>query len=297
MNRFDPDRRDFTPYGFTCLRWSPTPMRRPDHHNEIEMNFLRKGSLTYLLAGRKVRIEANRLSLFWAAIPHQIIAFGEETDYYVATIPFAWFLQFRLPDRLLQPLLRGEVIREEDRAPSRFDRALMERWSEDLRSAERERHEVALGEIEVRLRRLSLGLPAWQEEGEGRATRPLSAGGLNKVEQMACVIAERYTEPLTVEKIAAAVELHPNYAMSLFKKAFDLTLMDYLGHHRVSHAQRLLATTDRKIVDVALESGFSSISRFNEAFRRSCGVTPREYRKQHAVSGFGGRDRLTSRAG
>jgi AraC-like DNA-binding protein len=43
----------------------------------------------------------------------------------------------------------------------------------------------------------------------------------------------------------------------------------------------LLATTDQKIVDIAFQSGFNSISRFNEAFRRGCGCTPRAFRAEH----------------
>ena len=102
---------------------------------------------------------------------------------------------------------------------------------------------------------------------------------------MACLIAQRYTEALTVDDIGQAVGLHPNYAMSLFKKAFGTTLIEYLTHHRVSHAQRLLATTDEKIVEVAFDSGFNSISRFNEAFRRACGCSPRDYRLNHELAG------------
>jgi AraC-like DNA-binding protein len=109
----------------------------------------------------------------------------------------------------------------------------------------------------------------------------ISDGGLNKVEQMACLIAQRYAERITIETIGRAVGLHPNYAMSLFRKAFGTTLIDYLTQHRVSHAQRLLATTDQKIVDVALNSGFGSISRFNDAFRRACDCSPRDYRHRH----------------
>jgi AraC-like DNA-binding protein len=100
---------------------------------------------------------------------------------------------------------------------------------------------------------------------------------------MACLIAQRYTEPLTVEQIGGAVGLNPNYAMGLFKKTFGTTFVDYITHHRVSHAQRLLATSDEKIVEVAFGSGFNSLSRFNEAFRRACGCTPRVYRRQHAL--------------
>lgn len=69
--------------------------------------------------------------------------------------------------------------------------------------------------------------------------------------------------------------------MRLFKRVFGTTLIDHLTHHRIFHAKRLLTTTDQKIVDVAFSSGFSSISRFNEAFRRACGCTPRAYRLDH----------------
>lgn len=283
MDSFDPNRPDFAPYGLTCVRWSPSPMKRPDHHNEVEINLLESGWVTYLLGGRKIRIEANQLSVFWAAIPHQIIDYGEEPSYFVATVPFAWFLQFKLPERFAQPLLRGAVISEPDPGRAAFDRQLFAQWERDLRRPNEELRTIVMREIEARLLRLALALPA-EEKAKGRGA-VLHDASLNKVEQMACLVAQRYTEQLTVKEIADAVGLHPNYSMSLFKKAFGTTLIDYLTHHRVSHAQRLLATTDTKIVDVAFESGFNSISRFNEAFRRACGQSPRDYRRNHALSG------------
>lgn len=285
MVSFDPTRPDFAPYGFTCVRWSPSPMRRPDHHNEVELNLLHSGWVTYLLGGRKVRIEAGRLSAFWAAIPHQIIDYGNEPDYFVATIPFAWFLQCRLPDRMVKPLLQGEVLMDPRTDRSQLDYRIFAQWVEDLRKPTEDMKRAVLLEMEARLLRMALALPALESTpARARRKRPvLNDGGLNKVEQMACFIAQRYLEKITVEDIGKAVGLHPNYAMSLFQKTFGTTLIDYLTHHRVSHAQRLLATTDEKIVEVALSSGFSSISRFNEAFRRACNCSPREYRNQHRL--------------
>ena len=67
--KFDSQRTDFAPYGFGCELWTPTPMPRPDRHNEIEINFLRSGTLTYLLGGRRTEVGAGRLVLFWAAAP------------------------------------------------------------------------------------------------------------------------------------------------------------------------------------------------------------------------------------
>lgn len=281
---FDPDRPDFTPYGFSCVHWKPSPMRRPDHHNEIEINLLLKGSVTYLLGGRKVRLEAASLNVFWAAIPHQIVEFDKTTEYFVVTIPLAWFLQCKLADRFVQPLLRGEVLQEMLEAREPQDQQLFARWEDDLQASDEELRHIVMLEMEARLRRMLGRLPAKGFEGaparKGCVTS-LHGGELNKVEQIACVIAQRYTEQLTVTEIGRSVGLHPNYAMGLFKKAFGTTLLDYLMHHRISHAQRLLATSDDKIVNVAFASGFNSISRFNEAFRRACGCTPRQYRTEH----------------
>lgn len=259
-------------------------MRRPDHHNEIELNMLYSGWVTYLLGGQKVRFEAGHLGAFWAAIPHQIIDYGKNTEYFVATIPLSWFLQCELPEKLTQPLMRGEVLSDANLKRADFDLTLFAQWEADLQHGQENARDIVMLEMEARLRRLASSLPSPKEQKKRKQRLSLQAGGLNKVEQMACLVAQRYTEQLTVTEISHAVELHPNYAMSLFKKTFGTTLIDYLTHHRVSHAQRLLATTDEKIVEIAFSSGFNSISRFNEAFRRACGCTPREYRVEHETS-------------
>ncbi len=260
-------------------------MRRPDHHNEIELNFLESGTVTYLLGGRKTVIDAGRLSAFWAAIPHQIIDFGRATSYFVTTIPLQWFLQWRLPDHFVQPLLQGQLVSEPatDRAVS--DSQLFAHWEADLLREGTELQQPVLLEMQARLLRLALNLPA-RPKGTPRRGRlaTVTDTGLNKVEQMACFIAQNYTEPLTVQQIGEVVKLHPNYAMNLFQKTFGTTLISYLTQHRISHAQRLLATSDQTIADIAFSSGFNSISRFNDAFRRACGSSPREYRRSHLLS-------------
>ncbi|ACB75406.1 helix-turn-helix domain-containing protein [Opitutus terrae] len=287
MASFDPARVDFAPYGFTCVRWQPSRMPRPDHHNELELNLLPGGSVTYLLGGRKVKIEAGHLTTFWAAIPHQVLDYGAAPDYFVATIPLVWFLQWNLPPRFVQRILHGEVLADPSIALASLDHSLFTRWVGDLSHASPAVVRFVSLEIEARLLRLANALP-----DEPSATAPRrrarsvpEAGGLNRVEQIACFIARRYREKLRIDDIAAAAGLHPNYAMNLFRRTFGTTLGDYLTHHRISHAQRLLVTSDEKIIDVALVSGFTSLSRFNEAFRRACGCSPREYRRQHRIEG------------
>jgi transcriptional regulator GlxA family with amidase domain len=54
---------------------------------------------------------------------------------------------------------------------------------------------------------------------------------------------------------------------------------DYLNSARVAAASRSLVDTDRAIADIAHECGFTNLANFNRQFRRSRGMTPREYRR------------------
>lgn len=258
-------------------------MGRPDHHNEVELNLMRSGWVSYMLGGAKVNLLAGDLGAFWASIPHQVIDYGSDTEYFVVTIPFAWFLQFSLPNQFTQTLLKGTLITEPLNGKLTTESERFAQWEQDLANNRDESQDIVLLELQARLQRMALY--AKQEKLITTSVDTLSPtsviadGGLNKVEQIACLIAQRYLEPLTAETIGQAVGLHPNYAMNLFKKTFGTTLVDYITNHRISHAQRLLVTTDQKILDIAMNSGFNTLSRFNEAFRRCCGFTPREYRK------------------
>ncbi|MCB0059717.1 MAG: helix-turn-helix transcriptional regulator, partial [Caldilineaceae bacterium] len=96
---------------------------------------------------------------------------------------------------------------------------------------------------------------------------------------MAHHIADRYAEPLTLDDVARAAGLHPNYAMTCFKQTFGMTILEYTQQYRVAQAQRLLVSTDSSVLDVAMRSGFGSLSAFYTAFRRYTGQTPRSVRQ------------------
>ena len=61
---FDNNRPEFKPYGFTVEKWIPRLMPRPDRHNEIEVNLLTGGTITYLINDKKKLFRLNE-SLFF----------------------------------------------------------------------------------------------------------------------------------------------------------------------------------------------------------------------------------------
>ncbi len=249
-------------------------MRRPDQHNEIEINLLVEGSITYLIGGHRETLHAGELSLFWAAIPHQVIEVKDCKPYFVATLPMVLFLQFGLPEKFTHPILHASILRDEH---DPADQQLLSRWTADLSKPSAEQRQIVLLEIEARLRRMAMTIPPTPVQRVRRG----SGGMSSKVEEMACFVAKSYSKPININDVAASVDLHPNYAMNLFKSMFGTTLNQYITEHRIWHAQRLLATSDLPILEVAMESGFGSISRFNDVFHKSCNCSPREFRKAH----------------
>ncbi len=280
---FEESRPDLEPYGFTCEVWEAQPMPRADRHNELELNLLDAGSLTYLLGGRRVTLRPRRLSAFWAATPHQILASRDVTFYYVVTVPLAWVLGWGLPEHLVERLLGGAVVEEPEAAAADLDMARFAQWHEDLSSGGEGREEAVLLELKARLLRLAGAVRGARPEGAPRALASAGDGAPTSVERMATFVARHYRDPIGLEEVAREVSLHPDYASALFRKAFGVTPTRFVVQHRVSHAQRMLVTSDAKVLEVAMEAGFGSLSRFNAAFRQLCGCSPRQYRSRHRL--------------
>jgi hypothetical protein len=129
---FDEKRSEFKPYGLTCELWMPDLMRKPDRHNEIELNYFTCGSITYLFQGQKITIPENSLSLFWGLVPHQIVDYTDSSPYFVVTIPLTLFLEWKLPAIFTDRVLKGEVVMENPGPYSSHDEFLFKKEDSNL---------------------------------------------------------------------------------------------------------------------------------------------------------------------
>lgn len=276
LKKFDESRKDLKPYGLTCELWEPHLMKRPDRHNEIEINYVPEGSLTYLIHDQKLKIKKGRMIVFWALFPHQIVEYSKDTPYYVITIPFYKLLNWNLPKQFLDMLFRGE-LKATTYKPSNPDLAnqIFERWTTELNRDDYALKDICCLEIQAYLKRF-----AYRTMNATSSIEKVDPLPINLVEQMAVYIAANFNKPIKVTDVAKAVELHPDYANSIFKKTFAQTISDYLIEQRVLFAKRKLSISHDSITSIAFDAGFNSISRFNASFRKYCDMTPREFRKE-----------------
>jgi AraC-like DNA-binding protein len=271
-----PSDRHEQAHGFRIWRMINAGMMDAPHtHPDIEVNYLHAGGFSYLHGGTVVPVEAGRFTVLWGGVPHQTIAPGIVGEGIWCTLPLGWFLQWRLPNALSDRLLRGEIVSS---PPAATDRLLLERWLTDAASGEPARQRVLQLEMEARFHRLALGTTT----GRRGASPQADAAGAGQITRVTRFIAQHYREPLTVQAIADHVQLHPKYLMRVFKQQCGASVWEYLTRLRVSHAQRLLITSDLKVLDVAMESGFSSVAPFYAAFAaHTPGFRPLDYRRRH----------------
>lgn len=276
LNQFDARRGELRPYGLTCELWTPCLMRRPDRHNEIELNYLPEGSLTYLFQDRRVQVPSRRLALFWGLIPHQIIHSEGTAPYYVCTIPFSLFLSWGLPQAFTEKLFKGELLLDVEQPSDGpdYDAYMLRRMLGEVGG--RYFSEIVSLELHARFLRMASAMKV----EDGKLIQPVVSGEISLVEQIAIYIARNYRNPIRVADVGAAVGLHPDYANALFKKTFGVTLGEYIVEERIAHAQRLLVSTTDSVADIVFQCGFGSVSSFNAAFLKLNACTPREFRKR-----------------
>lgn len=92
-----------------------------------------------------------------------------------------------------------------------------------------------------------------------------------------CIRAQQ-DEALTLRALADRLGYSEYYTSRRFRTLAGMTLRDYLRLRRLAFALRDVRDTDRRLLDIAAQYGFSSNEAFARAFKKAYGVSPSAYR-------------------
>lgn len=97
-------------------------------------------------------------------------------------------------------------------------------------------------------------------------------------------VAQNQDNAICLATVAKAVNTSTFYFCKLFKRATGLTFTDYLARVRIEKAKTLLHDRNRRVSEVAYESGFQSLTHFNRVFRKIVHQSPTNYRQSFSKS-------------
>ena len=99
------------------------------------------------------------------------------------------------------------------------------------------------------------------------------------IEQSLTFIEEHLTKEISTEELANTVGLSTFYFQRLFKRLVNKPVQEYVKLRRLAKVIENLKSTDQRILDAALDYGFSSHANFTRAFKETYGITPENYRR------------------
>lgn len=94
-------------------------------------------------------------------------------------------------------------------------------------------------------------------------------------------IRENYGDYVGLAEVAQCCNVSSEYLSRIFKEETGVKFVDFLTNFRISVAKRLLISGNYKIYEVAESVGFTDQKYFQKVFKKVCGVTPSEYKKEN----------------
>jgi len=109
----------------------------------------------------------------------------------------------------------------------------------------------------------------------------VSAEQMEIFNKLALYIQKSYTKTVTLGDVADYINYSFNYTSSIIKQITGMNFTDYLNHIRVLAAERMLISTDKNIIDIALECGFNDARAMGRYFKNWYKLPPGEYRTEN----------------
>ncbi|HBT4399027.1 TPA: transcriptional regulator MelR [Klebsiella pneumoniae] len=174
----------------------PHAMPTSHWHGQVEVNVPFDGDVEYLINNEVVRIEKGYITLFWACTPHQLTRPGDCQQMAIFNLPMHLFLSWPLDRELINHVTHGMVIKS--LAAQQLSAFEVRRWQQELSHENEQIRQLAIDEIALMLKRLSLA--GWQPILVNKTSRThknsVSRHAQFYVSQMLEFIAAHYDQAL-----------------------------------------------------------------------------------------------------
>ncbi len=102
----------------------------------------------------------------------------------------------------------------------------------------------------------------------------------NRINKVCQYVQTHSHEKINIEQVAGMAYLSKSAFCKFFKRVMKTNFSDYVNDIRIANACRWLTSSDNTIKEIALDTGFESLTYFNRIFLKKKRITPSEFRKR-----------------
>lgn len=232
-------------------------------HEWLEITYIIDGEMTLMVPEGTYHIRAGEVIAIGMQTLHRITGNLGNFRFQCLHINMGFILQYLNPTLLNEKVI---VIKDKQRFLDKFKEAVMLLKREDTVSELRYR--ASLLEI------LSMCLE------EASPNKVVSKALKNDFfSHILFYVETHYQENISLQELSNHFDYTTQYISIMFKKYLNTNYYTYLTKLRLDRAKFLLITTQKKIIDIALECGFTSEHSFINHFKKIYTTTPTQYRK------------------
>ena len=265
----------------TLKKKSINPSRHHKHHPELEIGVIAEGHGTYVVDDKSFDFKPGDVFFIRANESHCIPSITSD-EVIAFVIRINWYYMWNICADYIDAAKIHTMITAGIPINSYFPKESgVGKKVEEIRKLFRDDNEATRFEIKRRILNLLIIIADSVTDPSIAESVQKAPAHIGEIQNAVNYINKNLAKQITLDDIAHAASMSRSYVSSYFKLVTGVSPYDYLLTARVEKAIRLLKKTELSVTEIAQKCGFGSLSSFNKTFRKSLGVTPREYRLGH----------------
>lgn len=244
-------------------------------HQEVELVYVMEGELRLYVMEREYHLKRGDICVINSNEEHRIETQGEITTAHL----FITYSLIRSVYNGVSSFFFCNSTSEDDERYEKLRELLNQLLKRKMfceKEAEEEQHEYEY--LSVFYKVLGYLTSNFIKKAKTDAGMSMQQKSQMRTLQINEYIMNNYNQPISLKSLADTLYLSEGYLSRYLKKIYNMSFSAYLRQVRLSHARSELLYTDKAILQIALDNGFSSISFFNKVFKEEYGKSPSHIR-------------------
>ena len=245
-------------------------------HKEIEMTYLKTSSKEVYANNKVYRLSPGDIIFINGQIPHKTVSYNKAEFVLLQFCPYRKEIDeiFPFTSFFVKQAENGVVVIKNGTRLNQVIKSIMLQIENEF-----QKKDFCFDKfIDAYISQIAACLYRKKILAEGNEKLFIDTAPVQKIIPVIKYINSHFSEQITLSRLSEIISVDKAHLCRVFKALTKSTLSEYINFVRILHAEQLLLNTDKLLLEICEETGFSSVSYFAKVFKEKNGITPKKYR-------------------